>query len=307
MSQNGQTESPRIGVVLGAATHVGMQREVNQDSMCSISAPNTATGVAALIAVADGMGGHQGGEVASAMAIEGVVEKFGKTSSFGDNVSDQPEQIRTGLIAIHNDVMSAGNKPETAGMGTTLSLAIVQDNRVLLGHVGDSRVYRLRDQGLSQLTDDHSWVGEEVRQGRMTEAQAAVHPRRNLVLQAIGATPTIEPAIYETDVRVGDRLLICSDGLHGVVADEEIGRITSTLSPVDAVDELVNKANQGGGPDNVSVVIAEIVTIDGTSTLGSTSGMKTITGSAPNQISAMRIATFPIRVIFRSISRLIGL
>ena len=144
-------------------------------------------------------------------------------------------------------------------MGTTLSIAVIGDENVIVGHVGDSRIYRARNGQFTQLTEDHSWVAEEVKRGNLTAEEAAVHPRRNLISQAIGVTPIIEPMVAEFDLATGDKILLCSDGLHGLVTDEDILRTIEDASPSIAVETLVEKANAAGGPDNVTVVLANIL------------------------------------------------
>ena len=227
--------------------------------MCSIVAPNTAKGVRALVAVADGMGGHQGGEVASGLAIEGVVAHLGKNSNVDLIGGDRSETLAQVIHQIHEQVQAKSNTPETRGMGTTLSIAVISDENVIVGHVGDSRIYRARNGQFTQLTEDHSWVAEEVKRGNLTAEEAAVHPRRNLISQAIGVTPIIEPMVAEFDLATGDKILLCSDGLHGLVTDEDILRTIEDASPSIAVETLVEKANAAGGPDNVTVVLANIL------------------------------------------------
>ena len=248
-----------MNIVLGSKTDTGRKRSNNQDSMCSIVAPNTARGVRALVAVADGMGGHQGGEVASGLAIKGVFDHLGKNSTVDLMGSGRSESLAQIMHQIHEQVQSKSHTPETAGMGTTLSIALIGDETVIVGHVGDSRIYRARNGQFTQLTEDHSWVAEEVRRGNLTPEEAAVHPRRNLITQAIGVTPVIEPMVAEFDLAIGDKILLCSDGLHGLVTDEDILETIEGVSPSIAVETLVDKANAAGGPDNVTVILANIV------------------------------------------------
>ena len=259
MVQKTSPNDPTISVVLGALTHIGQQRRNNQDSMCSFAAPNTQKGFLALLAVADGMGEHQGGEVASALAIKGVISRLGKNSSTDITNCNRTELMTNVVQQIHAEVVAAGKAPETAGMGTTLSIAVIENNRILVDHVGNSRIYLIRGSQFTQLTEDHSWVAEEVRRGNLTQAEADVHPRRNLVSQAIGATAIIKPQIIEYELAVGDKIMLCSDGLHGLVSREDM-RITIEKMPPDlAAQTLVDKANDAGGHDNITVVIAEIV------------------------------------------------
>ena len=313
MVQNASLTTPATSVVLGALSDVGQKRSNNQDSMCSLAAPNTPPGVTALVAVADGMGGHKGGEVASALAIEGVVARLGKKSGANAAASNRAEHLAAVIHQIHADIKAASNTPETTGMGTTLSIAVIEDNRMLVGHVGDSRIYRVRDGQFTQLTEDHSWVADEVRRGSLTEAEAQVHPRRNLLSQAIGVTETIAPMVAEFDLAVGDKIMLCSDGLHGLVSSEDM-RLTIEKFPPDlAVQILVEKANDAGGPDNVTAVIAEIV--DGSKDSGRTqlSEMNTITLDGRSGSSIFRLLTaplrflfWPIRLLFKGVGKLFG-
>lgn len=305
MAQKTSPSALATSVVLGALTHVGQKRSNNQDSMCSLAAPNTQKGVTALVAVADGMGGHKGGEVASALAIQGVVARLGKNSGIDITNGNRAELMSNAVRQIHADVVAAGNTPETAGMGTTLSIAVIENNRVLVGHVGDSRIYLTRGNQFTQVTEDHSWVAEEVRRGNLTQAEADVHPRRNLVSQAIGATAIIEPQIIEFDLAVGDKIMLCSDGLHGLVSHEDM-RITIEKMPPDlAAQTLVDKANEAGGHDNITVVIAEIV--DRANGAGRTqlSEMNTITLDSNSGSSIFRIITWPIRILFKGLRKLV--
>ena len=198
-------------------------------------------------------------------------------------------------------------------MGRTVSIGVIEDNRMLVGHVGDSRIYRVRDGQFTQLTEDHSWVADEVRRGSLTEAEAQVHPRRNLLSQAIGVTETIAPMVAEFDLAVGDKIMLCSDGLHGLVSSEDM-RLTIEKFPPDlAVQILVEKANDAGGPDNVTAVIAEIV--DGSKDSGRTqlSEMNTITLDGRSGSSIFRLLTapfrslfWPIRLVFKGVGKLFG-
>jgi protein phosphatase len=307
MVQQASPAVPTTSVVLGALSHVGQKRSNNQDSMCSIAAPNTLAGVTALVAVADGMGGHKGGEVASALAIEGVVGRLGKSSGVNLATGNRSELIANVVRQIHADVLAAGNTPETTGMGTTLSIAVIESNRMLVGHVGDSRIYRVRDGQFAQLTQDHSWVADEVRRGNLTEAEAEVHPRRNLLSQAVGVTQTIVPMVAEFDLSIGDKIMLCSDGLHGLVSNEDMRLTIDNMPPDLAVQTLVDKANEAGGPDNITTVIAEIVASNGTGNSGRTqlSEMNTITLDGRSGFSIFRLLTAPVRLVFKGLGRLI--
>ena len=230
-----------------AATDVGFVRAVNEDSIR----------VGQLMAVvADGMGGHAAGEVASALAVDAVDEAF------------QADPSEAGLISafsLANEriIDDALAHPERAGMGTTVvAIALVPSSDGLapvIVNVGDSRAYQLRDGALNQVTDDHSVAEEWVRQGRLTSEEAAVHPRRHQLTRTLGLDAAVEPDVfYLRDVQIGDRVLLCSDGLSNELSDSEIADLASapiTLS--DAVARLVEAANARGGRDNISVILLE--------------------------------------------------
>ncbi|MGH2804795.1 MAG: Stp1/IreP family PP2C-type Ser/Thr phosphatase, partial [Thermoleophilaceae bacterium] len=220
---------------------VGRQRSANEDAL--VVAPP-------FFAVADGMGGAKAGEVASTMA----------TSAFeGERDSDEPAEaqlarlLREANRRIHELAMSDESH---RGMGTTLTAAKVTGNEVSLGHVGDSRAYRLRDGELVQLTSDHSLVAELERSGQITAEAAEHHPQRSIITRALGPEPDVEVDTYTLAGRAGDLFLICSDGLTGMISDEEVNSILRSASSLEeAADALVRAANQSGGRDNITVVL----------------------------------------------------
>ncbi len=248
-------------LTLGSLTHVGMKRSANEDSHCALVGPNAPPGSDALLAVADGMGGHAAGEVASAMAIQGI-----KARLSGDGLAgvtqpgplDYERLMKQVVQDLNAEVRKAAEKPETMGMGTTLTTALVFSPLVIIAHVGDSRAYLFRKGRMQQLSRDHSWVAEEVARGAITESEARVHPRRNILTRAMGVAADVEVDTSATELEEGDVLLICSDGLHGLVGDEEIARTATAFDPQEACEALVQRANDLGGNDNVTVVIARI-------------------------------------------------
>ena len=247
---------------LGYETHIGMVRTSNQDSFCALLAPDAPLGSDALLAVADGMGGRPAGDVASAMAIERLLSRLQDASQ--QKVMDDGE--RAGLLgeamhALNRDVFQAADSPETRGMGTTLTVAMVAASSLVIGHVGDSRVYLLRGGQLHQPSTDHNWAEEEIRRGHLTRDAARTHPGRNMLTRAIGTAPQVEADVLVLSLQKGDTVLLCSDGLHGLVADEEISRVLREHTPQEAAKTLVDKANQQGGSDNVTVVIARLANV----------------------------------------------
>lgn len=224
---------------------VGKVRDHNEDSVWPAEDGTSEDAVA--VGVADGMGGHAGGEVASATALGTAMSVGGEPSM----------RIRAANLAV---VDAAKQRPRLSGMGTTLTLAILHpDGRAEFGHVGDSRAYRLRDGSLQQITTDHSYVAQLVEAGSLTPEQAEEHPYRSVLTRAVGLDPTVEIDTEQTDLEAGDRLLLCSDGLTSMVSTEEIASILGNGSEPGATgDALVAAANAAGGADNISVVVVDV-------------------------------------------------
>jgi len=222
-------------------TDVGRQRHTNEDSFYA-EAP--------VFAVADGMGGAQAGEVASAMAVE----EF----SNGHDGSKSPEtQLADVARAANRRIWEMSqNDQQRAGMGTTLTAVMVGETDVSVGHVGDSRLYLLRDGSLERLTRDHSLVEEFVRQGRLTPEQAERHPQRSVITRALGPESDVEVDTFTVPARDGDIYVLCSDGLSGMVRDDEMAAIIGSGRPLEQVArELVDAANENGGRDNITVIL----------------------------------------------------
>ncbi len=230
--------------VWASGSHPGRVRDNNEDRVFPESDGRTDDSL--VVAVADGMGGHAAGEVASRIAIEEATETTGN-----------PERrVKTGNEAIIDAVLE---RPSLAGMGTTLTLAQLDPvGRVTIGHVGDSRAYLLRDDHLTQLTVDHSFVQEEIDAGRLTPGEARHHPNRTLITRALGMGRDVDVDVKRSRLLVDDRLLLCSDGLNNMVGDEMIRSILADGSPAEAAWALIEAANQAGGQDNVSVVVVAV-------------------------------------------------
>ena len=224
-------------------THIGHVRATNQDAL--LIQPG-------LYGVADGMGGHKAGDIASRMAV----------LMLGRVLEDaQPSEalLRGGLEEINELVYEQQAQDERlSGMGTTMTVIWEADDFVLLGHVGDSRAYLRRDGVLKQISEDHSMVNEMVRQGLLTKEMAARHPYRNVITRAIGTDLNVTPDILRLNKRKGDQWLICTDGLTGYVSDEEIAAALNKLPMDDAAELLLNRALDLGGGDNVTFVITEV-------------------------------------------------
>jgi PPM family protein phosphatase len=237
-------------MVIGRAaglTDTGRRRRQNEDSF--VCDPP-------LFAIADGMGGAQAGELASRLAAA-AIEKGAAAARGEDGVV---AVVRAANALIFERAVS---DPEVAGMGTTATVALVDESAETLtvAHVGDSRAYRYRQGVLEQLTTDHSLVGELVRSGRLTEAEAAVHPHRSVITRALGTDAEVEVDTLTLALAIGDVVLLCSDGLSAMVRDDEIVRVleSSGGDPHQAAEALVRAANAAGGDDNVTVVVFELV------------------------------------------------
>ena len=203
-----------------------------------------------IYAVADGMGGHLAGEVASAMAIEAVQAMA--RSRRAPEIKAMGEMV----AAAHERIFShAQENPECTGMGTTLSVLWRWRSEAYIAQVGDSRIYRFRDQKLERITQDHSLVEELVQAGLITPEQARTHPRRNIITRALGTDGDNTPDILVTDAQKGDLFLLCTDGLSGMVPDEEIEKILKEKALEEAADSLIEKALEAGGRDNVTLVL----------------------------------------------------
>jgi serine/threonine protein phosphatase PrpC len=226
-----------------AVTDIGRVRSHNEDSI--LAQPP-------LFVVADGLGGHEAGEVASSIAIETVRDHAPKRA-------DAKALGRAVRAANREVIRAAGEGIGRTGMGTTLTAAIVEGTRIAVAHVGDSRAYLLHGTQLQRVTEDHSMVADLVRRGEITEQESRVHPNRSIITRALGSEANMEADVLEVEASEGDRLLLCSDGLTGMLDDAAIARILGQYrDPEVTAHALVAAANEGGGQDNISVVIVDI-------------------------------------------------
>jgi protein phosphatase len=230
-------------LLVGARTDVGRVRSGNEDSFM-VEEP--------LFAVADGMGGHRGGEVASSLALETLAP----VAAGGD----LPETVRKANREVFR---KASEDPNLSGMGTTLTAILADGDAFRVAHIGDSRLYLLRDGELTRLTTDHTVVERLVSEGRLTAEEAEMHPQRSILTKALGVDEEIEPDDDRVDVRPRDRLLLCSDGLTGMVGEPDIRTIlTANAEPQMTADALVEAANAAGGQDNITAVVIDVVEDD---------------------------------------------
>ncbi|HWE42086.1 MAG TPA: Stp1/IreP family PP2C-type Ser/Thr phosphatase [Gemmatimonadaceae bacterium] len=240
-------------LVVAARSDVGMIRAGNEDSFHS-----KVDETGGIFIVADGMGGHAAGEVASEMAVEILRDQLSALRDLHDrNAADKVmNALRGANLAIYNRTVTETDKQ---GMGTTASVLIISGRRYLIGQVGDSRIYLLRDGALRQLTKDHSYVQEQVDAGFLTPEQARYHPYSNVITRCVGASDDVEPDTFAGETRDGDIFLVASDGLTGMVDDRRLQQLLSARAePQRIVDSLIAEANGRGGLDNITAILVQV-------------------------------------------------
>jgi serine/threonine protein phosphatase PrpC len=245
--------APPLDLVAAKLTDVGRARPHNEDYVDYYIPPDARQRArqGAIYVVADGMGGHQAGEVASQGAVELVIGQY-----YSDTTHDVGTSLVRAFRAANQQIHAqAQSDPSKGGMGTTLVAAVLLGRKVFVANVGDSRAYLINKQGITQITEDHSWVEEQVRAGLLTPEQARRHPQRNLVTRALGSKPAVEVDLFEGEIGAGDALLLCSDGLTGRVEDQELAAMVREHAPQQAAKLLVDLANERGGNDNITVLI----------------------------------------------------
>ena len=260
-----------------ARSDVGLVRKDNQDS--GYAGPH-------LLVVADGMGGHAGGDIASATVVTELVEIDHDSLT----AAEASTQLGRAITAANDEIARTfADNPELEGMGTTVTAIMRARNKLILAHIGDSRAYLLREGRLAQITKDHSFVQTLIDEGRITEEEASTHPQRSVVTRVLTGDAGDEPDIGAREARLGDRYMLCSDGLSGFVALDTIEEIlTAGISPGRAADDLVSLALRAGAPDNVTVVVADVVD-SGTGP----STQPQVVGSAALRRPAKRVDTSP--------------
>ena len=241
-------------------THVGRQRQHNEDSFL-------VEGTARLFLVADGMGGHAAGEIASRIAVDSISEFIVHTKeddgtwphAYDEHYKRSTNRLMAAVRMANTRVLEAMRKDaRLRGMGTTVVACLADDDVMSFAHVGDSRAYLIRDKQLSRITNDHSWVFEQVQAGMLTEAEAEKHPLRNVITRALGGALQVTPDASEIETRPGDVYLLCSDGLTGMVPEDEILRLVTENEDLEAAcQQLIDTANERGGLDNVTAILVK--------------------------------------------------
>jgi serine/threonine protein phosphatase PrpC len=236
--------------VSAARSAVGLIRNGNEDG--ALTHPQ-------LIAVADGMGGHAGGEVASAIALE-ILARRAAVFTDAEMDKDSADDYFNSTIDEVDDALKAASdeNPKLSGLGTTLTALFIRDNQAVLLHVGDSRAYRIRGASIEQLSVDHTVMQELLSAGTITQADVAEHPQRSMLTQALMGSQILSIGLHVSELKDEDRFILCSDGLSGVLADKEIKTLVKSQSPKDAVTALIDATYINGAPDNVTVVVADV-------------------------------------------------
>ncbi|WP_129673687.1 PP2C family serine/threonine-protein phosphatase [Candidatus Chloroploca sp. Khr17] len=269
-------------VRFSARTHVGMRREVNQDAYASKQ-----LGSINLLVVCDGMGGHAAGEVASELGVATIV------SAFRPEVEPE-DMLREAFIGANRAIYEAGR----GSMGTTGVAALFTPGGLYVANVGDSRAYLVREGQITQISHDHSFVSDQVAAGLMTPAQARSSNIRNIITRALGHSSEVDVDLFTLALRAGDTVILSTDGMHGLITDEEIAEIAGMLPPDAAVERLVDFANERGGVDNITVMVAQVDTLTGDDDEPRT-----------HTVDASRVVTTPLRSapVERSLNPLGGL
>ena len=238
-----------------ARTNVGLVRAGNEDS--AIISQN-------LIAVADGMGGHAGGEIASALAIKGI----SRLQDVANSSAEISEKFLKEVTQINSAIERAViENPDLTGMGTTLTALITTEEKIALLHIGDTRCYRIRKNKITQLSTDHTLIQELLDQRAITENEIKTHPQRSLLTQALMGRDDLQPEIVVNDAKLGDRFLLCSDGLTGEISEGELLAALTIDDREVALETLMKSVLAAGAPDNVTIIVADLVESDATNSL----------------------------------------
>jgi PPM family protein phosphatase len=241
-----------LELISSGTSDTGMVREVNEDAFYENASQR-------LFIVADGMGGHQAGDVASGMVVEGIPPCFPTETMLPSEELD--ECILDSIAKVNGSIHEmAQNSPDKHGMGTTLVLLYALQNRVRVAHVGDSRAYLIRGERITQITDDHSWINQQVKAGVISKEEAEKSAHKNVILRAVGTRPTVEAELGTIDIAPMDRLLLCSDGLSNMLSPVEMWDIVTHASTLKGgARKLIEAANNAGGTDNITALLVQFV------------------------------------------------
>lgn len=256
----------QLDISVGARTDLGLVRDNNEDKfeVFEPEEPEMLAIKGSLYAVADGMGGHASGQIASELALKTIVKSY-----YGDTNDEVCESLETAFKRANTYIYDTSQLiSDRNGMGTTCTAIVLRDESMYLAQVGDSRLYRIRNGEINQISEDHSWVAEQVKRGALTKQEAEQSPFRNVITRSLGSAPDVDVDIQIEKIQKDDIYILCSDGLSGYTQDEDILEIAGAWSPAVASLKLIDKACSNGGGDNVTVVIAAVRDIQKTEGLG---------------------------------------
>jgi len=245
-----------FNLTIAQQTDIGRTRQSNEDNMLAY-VPEDAQVLArkgALFVVTDGLGGHTSGEIASEMAA-----RMTRDSYYQEADEDIATSLQRAIKQANRAIVERASQNDAwSGMGTTVVAAVLRDDTVYAANVGDSRVYIVRDDNIRQITEDHSWVVQQIRAGQLTPEEARSHPKRNIIYRCLGEDKDVEVDLFSEQVQDGDVLVLCTDGLTGLVNDDELCAIVRQYQPEESVHRLIERANENGGPDNITAIVVRV-------------------------------------------------
>jgi len=244
--------------VVNGLTDTGLVRDHNEDAYIVLHNETNLGNVDAVLAVADGMGGHAAGEIASSITITDIKSKFNTGEHQTLDAREFLEFLRRTLETANKNVFEAGQDNNRRGMGTTCTLAALRAGKLYYAHVGDSRAYLIRQGKIRQITTDHSWVQESVDAGILTAQEARTHPNRNVITRAVGLDSNVKVDLGSHELKNDDLIVLCSDGLNSMISDAAIENMAHSCSNNDLCQALVNAAKEAGGDDNITVITARV-------------------------------------------------
>jgi len=245
-----------FNLTIAQQTDIGRTRQSNEDSMLSFvpDDPRELSRKGALFVVSDGLGGHALGEVASEMAAQVTRDSY-----YQDADNDRAASLQRAIKQANSAIVTRAAQNEAwSGMGTTVVAAVLRDDTVYAANVGDSRVYIVRGNTIRQITEDHSWVAQQISAGNLTPEEARDHPKRNIIYRCLGEDKNVEVDLFTEQVQDGDLLVLCTDGLSGLVTDDELRATVQQYRPEESVQRLVERANENGGPDNITAIVVRV-------------------------------------------------